>query len=111
MTELQASYNAKLPGIYGQQYEYGYLNGYVEVERLVGGDRERPTGDIAKPTHNADSTDPSSVGEGRDRQEPIREGMYEIATKGVANAEPDVIIVHETLVEVVRPSVLPENVT
>ena len=112
LTKLQASYNAKLLGMYVQQYAYGYLNGYVEVERLIGGDREPPTRDITKPAHNADSAELSRVREGQDRQEPVWEGMYELVMRGVTNAELDVIIVHETLVEAVGPSMPPlENVT
>ena len=50
--KLQASFNAKLPSLYAQQYEYGYWDGYTEVERLVGGDYESPTEDVVELTHD-----------------------------------------------------------
>ena len=60
-TKLQASFNAKLPSLYAQQYQYGYWDGYIAVEQLVGGDCESPTEDVVELTHDAkrDHVEPS----------------------------------------------------
>ena len=53
-TELQASYNAKLPGLYLQPYEFGYWHGFTEAERLIGGVRDSPIEDVVEPIHGAE---------------------------------------------------------
>ena len=47
LTELQASYNAKLLGLYAEQYEYGYWVGYDEVGRIARGDLKPSSEDAA----------------------------------------------------------------
>ena len=47
LTELQASYNAKLPCLYAEQYECGSWVGYDEVERIARGDLEPSSKDAA----------------------------------------------------------------
>ena len=51
LKELQASYNAKLPSIYAEQYEHGYWASYAEAKRIASGDCEPPIRDAAEPTH------------------------------------------------------------
>ena len=65
--ELQASYNAKLPCIYQDQYELGYWVGYAEVERIALGDLELSMEDAPKPTRNTEAVEPSNAGEAWDQ--------------------------------------------
>ena len=63
LSELQASYNAKLPGIYQNWYELGYWFRYVEVDRIAYGDLELSREDASEPTHSMKIVEPSNIGE------------------------------------------------
>ena len=62
LSKLQASYNAKLPRIYQDQYELGYWAGYVEAERVACGYLELSSEDAPKPTRSMESVESSSEG-------------------------------------------------
>ena len=53
LTKIESSYNAKLPGFYVEQYEYGYWAGYDEAERIACGDLEPSLEDVVELTHDA----------------------------------------------------------
>ena len=61
MKELQASYNAKLPGLHVEQYEYGYWVGYDEAEWIGCEDPKPSSKDVVVPTRSVDIAEPISA--------------------------------------------------
>ena len=83
-TELQASYNAKLPELYAQQFEARYWEGYVEAECVAKGVRDSSTKEIVEPSY---------MGETRAQQEPVGEGTSELVAEETFSAGLDVVVV------------------
>ena len=76
LSELQASYNAKLPGVYQAKFEQSYWSGYVEVEVITRGDPEPSTKDAIEPTRNSEYIESSGVGESWVDRGSTGEGAY-----------------------------------
>ena len=117
LKELHASYNAKLPGLYAEQSEYGYWVGYDEAEQIAHRDPKPSSKDASKPTCNVNIVEPNRRGEARGWKEASGGGPSEPVI--VVSIEPDVIIMSKIVVEpsthfpknsvdVARPSMPPK---
>ena len=108
LSELKASYNEKLPGIYQDQCELVYWIGYAEIEWTTHSDQEPSTEDVVKPMHSTESSDPSHAGEARGRQGPtVGEGTSKIVS--VVSTKHVVIVLEEFSTNVGELPTSPQN--